>query len=270
MIKYSPKLAQFINLLSGVIFFAALMVNGLANLLPINGLATGEISDTYANYFAPTGLTFSIWSVIYISLTAYVLWRFKNLGDTSDNPKNRHLFHIDLAFLISSIANGLWILSWHYLQFYVSFFMMIVILTALIYINLAFKGDQSITTIPFRIYFGWITVATVANATTMIVADSNRFSWIWNGGEVSQQIMATIILVVTILIGLVTLIRQKDLYFGGVIVWALFGIYLRHTMDYPNYGIVGLANTALLGLVLTLLGMVFVSNKKILKILKKS
>ena len=270
MNPYSPKFAQVINIFSGVMFLIALTLNGLANLLPINGLGTGEISDTYANYFAPTGLTFSIWAVIYVLLGMYMGWRFQNIRDVADHPKNRHLFEIDVAFAISSIANALWILAWHYLQFYLSFLMMVLLLGSLIFINLSFKGDRSITTIPFRIYFGWITVATVANATTMIVADSNRYYWIWNGGEVSQQIMATIILAVTILIGLVTLIRQKDVYFGAVIAWALFVIYLRHTIDYPNYGIVGLANTALLGLILVMTAMVFVSQKELIKFFKKS
>ena len=214
--KFTKQLARLMNLFSAVSFLIALVLNGLANILPINGLETGVISDTYANYFAPIGLTFSIWALIYTVLAIYVGWRLKNLKDDEDTPMNRHLFKLDIAFAVSSLANAGWILAWHYLQFPLSLLLMLVLFVALVFINLAFRGDVSLPTIPFRIYFGWITVATVANITTMIVADANQFRWIWNGGEVSQQIITTVILVVTILIGVLTTIRQKDPYYGAV------------------------------------------------------
>lgn len=268
--KFTKQNARMINIASAVAFFLALTLNGLANLLPINGLETGVISDTYANYFAPIGLTFSIWAVIYIALAIYVGWRLKNLHQLDETPMNRHLFKIDIAFTISSIANAGWILAWHYLQFPLSLVLMLILFASLIFINLSFRGDLSLPTIPFRIYFGWITVATVANITTMIVADANAYRWIWNGGEVSQQIMTTIILIITILIGVVTIIRQKDIYYGGVIVWALLGIYLRHTVNLPTFGIVGVANTALIGMILAFIAILWTLRKNIYKIIKKS
>ncbi len=268
--KYTAQNSKIINIVSAVSFLIALILNALANILPINNLETGVISDTYANYFAPIGLTFSIWAVIYTLLAIYVGWRLKHLRNSEETPMNRHLFKLDIAFAISSLANAGWILAWHYLQFPLSLVLMLILFAALVYINLAFRGDLGITTIPFRIYFGWITVATVANVTTMIVADANSFRWIWNGGEVSQQIMTTIILVITILIGLITTLRQKDVYYGAVIVWALFGIYLRHTVNLPNFGIMGVANTALLGFILALVAIVWILRKKIYKLFKKS
>lgn len=268
--KYTAQNSKIINIVSAVSFLIALILNGLANILPINGLETGVISDTYANYFAPIGLTFSIWAVIYTLLAIYVGWRLKHLRHSEENPMNRHLFKIDIAFAISSLANAGWILAWHYLQFPLSLVLMLILFASLVYINLAFRGDLGVTTIPFRIYFGWITVATVANVTTMIVADANSFRWIWNGGEVSQQIMTTIILVITILIGFITTIRQKDAYYGAVIVWALFGIYLRHTVNLPTFGIIGVANTALLGFILAMVAIVWVLRKQIYKLFKKS
>lgn len=268
--KFTKRLAKFMNIFSAISFLLALVLNGLANLLPINGLETGVISDTYANYFAPIGLTFSIWAVIYTLLAMYVGWRLKHLKNNEDTPMNRHLFKLDFAFAISSLANAGWILAWHYLQFPLSLILMLILFAALVYINLAFRGDQGLTTIPFRIYFGWITVATVANITTMIVADANQYRWIWNGGEVSQQIMTTIILVITILIGVLTTIRQKDPFYGAVIVWALLGIYLRHTVDLPSFGISGVANTAFIGMIVALMAIFWTIRKQIYKLIKKS
>jgi hypothetical protein len=270
MFKFTAQKARIINLVAATTFFLALILNSLANLLPINGLSTGVISDTYENYFAPAGFTFSIWALIYALLAGYVIWRLKNLKQSEDNPNNRFLYQVDVAFIISNIANALWILSWHYLSFYLSFLMMVVILVCLAYINLQFKGDQDITTIPFRVYFGWIIIATVANLTTVIVADANTYYWLWNGGEVSEQILTIIILLITILIGNLIIFRQKDPFVGGVIIWSLIGIFARHRLNIPNFGITGVANMALFGIILTIFMVLFTLRKKISKLIIKS
>lgn len=270
MLKFTSRHARFFNLFAAITFFLALVLNGLANLLPINGLQTGVISDLYENYFAPSGFTFSIWALIYSLLSVYVFWRLSNLKNSEDHPKNRFLYRVDIAFTISNLANALWILSWHYLSFSLSLVWMLVILFSLAYIQLQLKGDHDITTVPFRIYFGWITVATVANITTMIVADANAFRWLWNGGEVSEQLLTMVILLVTIVIGNVTIIRQKDGYYGAVIVWSLLGIFVRHRINLPDFGITGVANMALFGMILSILTTVFILRKKISKLFIKS
>ena len=270
MFNFTPQKARIMNLVAATTFFLALILNSLANILPINGLSTGEISDTYENYFAPAGFTFSIWALIYALLAGYVVWRLKNLKQSEDHPKNRFLYRVDIAFTISNIANGLWILSWHYLSFYLSFLMMVIILISLVYINLQFKGDQAMSTIPFRVYFGWIIIATVANLTTVIVADANNFRWLWNGGEVSEQLLTIIILLVTILLGNLIIFRQKDPFVGGVIIWSLIGIFARHRFYLPDFGITGVANMALFGTIVTILMVLFTLRKKISKLVIKS
>ena len=270
MFNFTRQKARIMNLVAATTFFLALILNSLANILPINGLSTGVISDTYENYFAPAGFTFSIWALIYVLLAGYVIWRLKNLQQSEDNPKNRFLYQVDVAFSISSIANALWILSWHYLSFYLSFLMMVVILISLAYINLQFKGDQAISTIPFRVYFGWIIIATVANLTTVIVADGNTYRWLWNGGEVSEQLLTIIILLITILLGNLIIVRQKDPFVGGVIIWSLIGIFARHRFNLPDFGITGVANMALFGTIVTILMVTFILRKKLSKLINKS
>ncbi len=147
---------------------------------------------------------------------------------------------------------------------------MVVILVSLAYINLQFKKDQHLSTIPFRVYFGWIIVATVANITTMIVADANSFRWLWNGGEVSEQLLTIIILLITILLGNVIVFRQKDPFVGGVIIWSLIGIFSRHRINLPDFGITGVANMALFGVILTVLMVLLTLRKNIHKLVRKS
>jgi len=65
-----------IKIIAGVAYAAMVVVNFLANGLPINNRSTGAIADAYPNKFAPAGLAFSIWGLIYLLLGGYVLYQF--------------------------------------------------------------------------------------------------------------------------------------------------------------------------------------------------
>ena len=56
-------------------FLAMVITNSLANIIPINGQNTGEVSDSYQNLFAPAAITFSIWGLIYLLLAIYTLYQ---------------------------------------------------------------------------------------------------------------------------------------------------------------------------------------------------
>lgn len=232
-------------------------LNALANILPINGLGTGQISDAYPNLFAPAGITFSIWGIIYLLLGVYVI---KRLGDKSrqgDQNKRDVFKKIDLVFVISSVANALWIIAWHYLSFLVSLMLMLVILLCLMMASIILSKIKLSSSewwtikLPFSVYFGWITVAAIANVTTLLVSLG------WQGFGLSNQIWMIMILIIGLIIGSVTLLKQKDIPYGLVIIWAYGGILLKHVSDtgfnreYPLViATVGLSILVLLGCLL--------------------
>lgn len=241
-----------LKLVTALTFILMITVNALANILPINGIGTGEVSDSYPNLFAPTGLTFAIWGLIYLLLllfTIYFLGLFQ--GDKS-TVKTDLLRKIGFAFSISSIANSIWIFSWHYGIIPLSMLLMVIILACLIFIMQSIKREtltgreKFFVRLPFSVYFGWITVATIANATALLVDMG------WKGFGVSENVWMVIIIAIGTLIGVVTTIRNKDVAYGLVIVWAYFGIWLKHTAasgfagEYPEVIIAVIAGTVLL------------------------
>ena len=158
-----------------ITYLAMVIVNGLANALPINGMITGDISDSYPNLFAPTGITFIIWGVIYILLaghTAYQLGLFRKKGE---EIKTSLLKDVGILFGISSLANFGWIFAWHYKSILLSLLFMLIILVCLMLITIRINKETLTTNekvfirLPFSVYFGWITVATIANVTTLLV-----------------------------------------------------------------------------------------------------
>ncbi len=76
---------------------------------------------------------------------------------------------------------------------------------------------------PFSVYFGWITVATIANITVFLVSVG------WNGFGIAESVWTSIILVVGALIGILRMTKDKNIAYGLVLVWAYLGILLKHT-----------------------------------------
>jgi hypothetical protein len=228
----SEKNYTWLKIFTTITFLLMVTVNALANIIPINGVGTGEVSDSYKNLFAPAGLTFSIWGVIYLLLAGFILYQFSIFRQNKSTSKqdiysSDVLRKVAVYFSISSIANTAWIFAWHYKYIGLSMLLMIVILVCLILIAQALskenlKGNFFIRLV-FGVYFGWITVATIANATTLLVSLG------WDGFGISEVIWTIIIIAVGVIIGIATMLKFKDIPYGLVIIWAYFGILIKHT-----------------------------------------
>lgn len=211
-----------------VSYVLMIVVNALANTLPLNGITTGEISNNYENLFAPTGFTFAIWGLIYLLLAAYTLYQLGLFGGNKSAANERLLSRVGILFSISSLANAAWIFCWHYDYIPLSMLLMVIILLCLIFINEALKKetlnsrDKFFISLPFSVYFGWITVATVANVTVLLVSLG------WDGFGIAPEVWTVIVLVVAALIGGITSIVNRDVAYGGVIIWAYAGILVKH------------------------------------------
>jgi len=203
-------------------------MNYLANALPLNGMTTGEVSDLYSNLFAPAGYTFAVWAVIYVLLAFHTIYQlgFFRSGERSD--VRELVDKVAVYFIVSSIANTLWIVAWHYLKLGISVALMVVILVCLIAINrLTAKVDLTLKEkffirLPFSIYFGWITVATIANVTAFLVKAE------WSGFGLSDATWTVIILLVGTVLGVMTLLKIWSAPYGFTLVWAYIGIYSKH------------------------------------------
>ncbi len=212
-----------------ITYLVMVTVNALASILPINGLDTGQVSDSFPNLFAPAGLTFSIWGLIYLLLAAYSLYQL-GLFQADKGVSRSGLFTmIGILFALSSLANAAWILAWHYLNISLSLILMLVILALLAKINLLLAAEELnsqerfFIRLPFNVYFGWITVATIANVTALLVFSG------WNQFGINDVVWMLVIVPVGAVIGLLTMFRFKSVAYGLVIVWAYLGIIIKHT-----------------------------------------
>lgn len=220
------KKSWFLKIFALFSFLVMVFINALANILPINGISTGDVSDKYSNLFAPTGFTFSIWGLIYLLLGAYTIYQ---LGLFNNNTEEKLIKNINKYFIISSWLNFLWILAWHYDLIFFSVLIIILILLCLIKIADYLKKEKLTTkervllSWPFSIYFGWITVATIANITTWLVATS------WNGFGFSNLTWLILVLLIGAVIGVKRAVQDRNIPYMLVFIWAYFGIWFKHT-----------------------------------------
>lgn len=210
-------------------FLIMVGVNALANILPIAGKNTGQISDSYPNLFAPAGLTFSIWGLIYLLLAGYAVYQLEFFQKEKSMLREGLLAKIGVLFSISSAANAIWIFAWHYEILPASMMLMLVILFCLILINQILGketlpvSEKIFVKLPFSVYFGWITVATIANATTLLVSSG------FDGLGLTEATWTVIMISAGALIGIAAMIKNKDIPYGLVIIWAYAGIIIKHT-----------------------------------------
>ncbi len=215
-------LLAFVNIL---LFSGMIIVNALANTLPINGLNTGELSALYPNLFVPTGLTFSIWGLIYILLFIYVIYAM--IVSVKGN-NNVITIKTQLAFALTCILNGAWIFFWHYKLIVWAEAIMLALLITLIYLfiktdKLDTKGFFKTLAVsaPINIYLGWITVATIANTTALLVAKN------WGAWGLSENLWTVILILIATCITLIMLSHKQKICYSLVIIWAFIGIFIK-------------------------------------------
>ncbi len=222
---------------------AVIVVNALANALPLNGLTTGEISDRFDVYFVPAGYVFAIWGLIYLALVGYSI--YQALPAQRENPRLRRTGWL---YVLSCAANVAWLFLWHYEVFELTIVAMVVLLLSLIAIYLMLGTGRSrvsrvetwLVRVPFSIYLGWVSVATIANATSLLDYLN------WSGWGIDPAWWAVIMLVAATGITILMSLTRGDVAYVLVIVWAFVGIAVEQS-DTP---LVAITAAFLAGLVL--------------------
>ncbi|SDO34012.1 TspO/MBR family protein [Halobacillus sp. SY10] len=200
-------------------FILVVTVNGLANALPLNGQTTGEISNRLNVLFTPAGYVFSIWGLIYILLGIWVIRQF---------PKSRRDLPIyqetSGLFVLSSLLNSLWIFMWHYEFFGISVLVMIGLLLTLIRLYQTLQKNEAsfFDRLPFSVYLGWISVATIANISYYLTYIG------WDGFGISATVWTVLLMIVGTLLAIYFMKSQDDWVYPLVFVWAFIGIGVKN------------------------------------------
>ncbi len=219
----TSRLQHWINIAALVV---TLIINVLANALPINGQTSADIANRLPIYFVPANYVFSIWGFIYLFLIGFGI--YQALPAQRDNA---YLRRIGYWFVVSCAANSAWLFLFHYEQFALSVIAMLVLLASLIVIYTRLeigkkevdRATKWLVHVPFSIYLGWITVATVANV-SYVLYDAG-----WDGFGIDGTVWAAIMLIVATGIAIRIIIQRRDIAYTAVLLWAFVGIVIKQS-----------------------------------------
>lgn len=218
------KVLRWSNLLT---FILMIVVNILANTLPINNLTTGQVSDFYPVLFTPAGYVFSIWGLIYIALTGFVIYQI-----LPGQAYNQRILKIGPWFILANLFNAGWIFAWHYQQISISICLMIGLLISLLTVFLRLEIGKSIVSpqeglslnFPFSLYLGWVSVATIANAAVFL------YSINWDGWGLNPEVWMIFTLVIGSLLAIGMILKRNQITYPIVVVWAYIGIVFKDSI----------------------------------------
>lgn len=196
------------------------IINISFEALRFGGTTSAEVSNQVFAWFTPAGYAFSIWGLIYVVLGIWMVAATRSVMKfgKDESPSLS-------TFTSTNILNVVWLTLFHlrYIEASVAVIIMLLAATGLLYYSEHRTSAEPMRTIPVSIYFGWISVASVANVAHLIARYAS-FSTPVN--EISTVIVALAILVAGYALSRV----ENDLVYPLVIIWALVGVGV-HLLD---------------------------------------
>ena len=254
MAATNSALLKWLNI---VAFVLTVLVNSLAGSTTIlGGKNTAQISDANPTLITRAGYVFSIWGVIYILLGIFIVFQALPSEQGKDFQKR-----IGLLFVLSSLLNITWLFLWQFEYLSLSVVLMFLLLATLILTYMRLRIGKSVVSlreklavhVPFSVYLGWITIASIANVAVTLVSVN------WDGFGISPETWATLIIIVALLITIIVTATRKDVAYGLVIVWALVGIAVKQS---ENQNIVMITETSAIIVTITLAATILLARLK--------
>jgi benzodiazapine receptor len=217
----------FFQAVNVVAYVVTIAVNGLAGSTTLlGGVTSADVSNSYPTLVTPAGFTFAVWGIIYALLMVFAVYQLL--------PRNRSkpfLSQVGVLFGLSSVCNICWLFLWHYGYVTYSLVLMFALLASLILIYrrldigraAVFLKEKICVHLPFSVYLGWISIATIANVSVAFVAAG------WDGWGIEPSTWAVAIIGVALVLTLAVLATRKDVAFSLVVVWALVGILSKQS-----------------------------------------
>jgi hypothetical protein len=224
------KKTKTLSVLNLIALLVHISLSYATQLKLINKNDVGEVSGHYTSLFTPAAITFSIWGIIYIALVAFCIYHvIMAYRFLPDHPANEDVQRIGYWFFVNNLAAAVWLIVWTNELITASLLLIFLQLVTLINIHLrtgihdtgSSIASKIFTQFPLSIYFGWITIATIANTAIYLVSIN------WNGFGYSAATWTQAIIAVAVIITLLVVLIRGNVSYGLVILWALYGIILK-------------------------------------------
>lgn len=223
-------ITRLLAVLNTLFFIIHLLISYFVQKKMFSTMDVGEVSMKYDTVFTPAAITFSIWGLIYISLLAFCIYHlYKAFKEEESQQANSDIRAIGTLFIINNIATALWLLAWVNEKLLLSVILILIQLISLILISIRAHISNPyrslitkiFTHFPLSIYFGWISIASIANISAYLKSVH------WDGMGISDNYWTIIMIGFATLITVFIIVVRRNFIFGLVVLWALYGIILK-------------------------------------------
>ena len=207
------------------LYLVTVFVNYASTVFLFGDSDTGDVSDKYSTLFTPAGYAFSIWGLIYLALGVYVFYQaFWARPDQNLYDRLAPWLMVNLLF------NSLWLPTFQYELIALSVLFMLVILGTLVQLQIILTQDTTLPAreragvrVPFSLYLGWISVATITNLAVFV-----KYSG-WEIPDASESTWVVIMAVVGALLAFLVARATRDWIYPLVFVWAYVAIAVKQS-----------------------------------------
>ena len=214
----NDKIQQILVIVAtiGMIIFNWLAATGI-----LGGIDTGAVSDKYPTHITPAGYAFAIWSLIYLGMIAFSIYQ----ALPSKAARFRGLRRI---YIISCVANCAWLYVWSQELIVLCLGIIIVLLVSVGIINVKLReteslGEYWLAKVPFGIYFGWVTAATILNASIALVYLGVKTS------DSTANLLSAVLILIAAALGAIVRWKLKSYFYPLAIAWALTAIAVKQS-----------------------------------------
>ena len=249
-----------------IVLLAVIYWNYYSNTGAINDKTIGSISNNINDLFTPAGYAFAIWGIIFLGLIALSVYML--VRSFKDDSANKFIEQAAPTLILAHLGNAVWLWFWLNEQTGISVIIMFFILSMLISTVVRLKMELwdapfkfiALVWIPISLFFGWISVATIAN----IAAYLKKINW--NGG-LSEITWTIIMIFIATLLAVVMIMIRNMREYSAVFIWAFIAIAVRHFNEIDSIAYSAIIGSVIIGLVS---GIHAYKNRKTLPFLRKT
>lgn len=222
--------------LAAFAIFGNIFLNYYSQIHPFQGQTMGQVSAKYPTLLTPAGYAFSIWGLIFLGLAAYAVWQLLPAQQQVALPDA-----VAKPLTLASIATAGWVVLFAHERLWPSAGVMLLLLGSLAVVygrarrQVFTDAAPTLVSIPFSLYLGWVSVATVINLTIGL----QQLGW-----QASESLAGTLALGVVFVVVVLALVISRvfrDMVFPLVVAWALVGIWMVRLREMPDLGWAALA-----------------------------
>ncbi|WP_019988731.1 TspO/MBR family protein [Rudanella lutea] len=214
----NDRLRQFLTVF---VIISLLVMNYLSNARVFADTTNGDISRKYQTLITPAGYAFAIWGVIFLGLLAFAV--FQALPSERDNERFRAA---GPWIILNGIGNAIWSPIFNNEQIGLALLVILVMFVSLLLTMDRLQVGKTrvrrrelwLARVPFSIYFGWLTVATILNVAVFLKSTNFDLNLLPEAG------WAAAVLVIAFLVGVFLFNRYRSAFYILVFAWAYAAI----------------------------------------------